>query len=560
METKTPKFDKMITEILESIIPGKRICKWQGKHKHCEGEFKIEAEDIKFFKMFKVPPPNYCPTCRKMKRMVHMNYVRLSKRKCDAPGHDEMMISILPEECPFPVYDYHYFIDDAFDPFSFGVGYKKGESPMEVLFSIRKKFPMPSFLNRNPSCVNSEYSNGGGDLKNGYYVFACFEVENAWYSNVIFKSRNVMDSYWTTDSESIYENVFSDHIYKSTFVYFSSACNDCTFIFDCRNCSNCFGCVNLRNKKYCVYNKQFSKEEYENFINNIYPFSRKKLQEHKEKFWELVKSVPINASRNVASTNVLGVNLTNSKNLYDAIEVDKSENIRYSQSLVSHKDSMDVTYSGLGSNTQYMTINVGSHSSKIKFSVSSKYCSDCEFIFNCRNTIDCFMCFGLLNKSYCVLNRQYDKDEYYKIIDEIKFEMLSRGEYGDGPGFEFSAQAYNFSIAQISFPLSDEEIKNLGGYVAKDPDTNAGNQEFLTSDQIPQTIEETTDEILTKAIKCEITGRPFRIVSSELEFYRKTKLPLPSIHPSVRMEGRIRRTANGKSYKTVGDLPLKQNT
>ena len=170
------------------------------------------------------------------------------------------------------------------------------------------------------------------------------------------------------------------------------------------------------------------------------------------------------------------------------------------------------------------------------------------------------MCFGLLNKSYCVLNRQYDKDEYYKIIDEIKFEMLSRGEYGDGPGFEFSAQAYNFSIAQISFPLSDEEIKNLGGYVAKDPDTNAGNQEFLTSDQIPQTIEETTDEILTKAIKCEITGRPFRIVSSELEFYRKTKLPLPSIHPSVRMEGRIRRTANGKSYKTVGDLPLKQNT
>ena len=72
------------------------------------------------------------------------------------------------------------------------------------------------------------------------------------------------------------------------------------------------------------------------------------------------------------------------------------------------------------------------------------------------------MCFGLQNKSYCVLNKQYSKEEYFKIIDEIKTEMLERGEYGDVLGLEFSAQPYNFSISQGSFPLDDDIIKKLG--------------------------------------------------------------------------------------------------
>ena len=127
--------------------------------------------------------------------------------------------------------------------------------------------------------------------------------------------------------------------------------------------------------------------------------------------------------------------------------------------------------------------------------------------------------------------------------------MLKRGEYADGLGFEFSAQAYNFSIGQISFPLSDREIVKLGGYVAKDPGSNAVGQDFIPGDKLPQTIEEIQDDILEKAIICEVSGRPFRIIQSELDFYRRMKLPLPSVHPSVRMEKRIEFSANGKKNK-----------
>ncbi|KKP83514.1 MAG: hypothetical protein UR85_C0004G0108 [Candidatus Nomurabacteria bacterium GW2011_GWF2_35_66] len=534
MESKTPQFDALLDEILEKLVPHKRVCKWQGQHKYCEGEFNITKEDIEFLKMLRVPAPNYCPTCRRIRRFTHLNFFRLFKRKCNAVDHNEMMISILPEECPFPVYDYKYFVGDDFDPFSFGVKYKKGDSPMETLLQLRRGFPMPSFLNRDLLSVNSEYSNSGHDIKNGYYVTSCYHSEDIWYSGFLNKSRNIMDSQIVLDSELVYNSVDSEYLYKSSFTYFSSHCIDSMFLFDCRNCQDCFGCVNLRNKRYCVFNEQFSKEDYESFLSSIKPFSRETISIYEEKFWELVKKLPMNGSRNSNSINSYGINLKNSKDLYDVFDSKNAENIRHAEGPIGNKDSMDFLYSGGNSSRVYGTINIGSHSNEVRFSVSSKTCTNCEFIFNSKNLNNCFMCFGLQNKSYCILNNQYSPDEYYKIIDEIKSEMLERGEYADGLGMEFSAQAYNFSVGQFAFPLDDKEIEKFGGFVAKEPKTNAEGIEIISKDKLPKTIKEVTDEILNKAIECEITGKPFRIIASELEFYKRMDIPLPTIHPTVR--------------------------
>src|SRR3990167_8103767 len=134
MESRTPRFDELLDKILENLKPHTRTCKWREEHMHCEGEFEITAEDISFLKMLRVPPPNFCPTCRRMKRFVHMNALRFFKRPCKAPNHNELMISIFPEECPFPVFDYKYFISDEFDAFAYGQEYKKSASPMNLLY------------------------------------------------------------------------------------------------------------------------------------------------------------------------------------------------------------------------------------------------------------------------------------------------------------------------------------------------------------------------------------------------------------------------------------------
>ena len=549
MKSKTPKFDALIEPILEGLEPHTRECKWKGEHQHCEGGFEIKEGDIKFFKLFRVPPPNYCPTCRRMRRMVHMGTLRLFKVACDAPEHGEEMISIFPPECPFPIYDYKYFMSEEFNPLSFGVEYKEGEDPMEVLLGMRKKFPMPSFLNRDPGSINSEYSNGGRDTKNVYYASGCFSSENVWYSNLLNRSKNIMDSKDIVKSEYLYEGFRSDHIYKSAYIYLSGDCTESMFLFDCRNCRDCFGCVGQRNAKYMVWNEQLSEEEYKEFIRSVYPLTREKLEEYEDKFWKLVKSTPINASCNVSTENCDAIMLRDSKDVFDMTRGIRAENLRYCDGGLTLKDSMDVLFSG-ASSLLYSDTNIGSKASNVKFSVSSKFCVDSEFIFNSKNLDNCFMCFGLENKSYCVLNKQYSKEEYWPLVDKIKTKMLERGEYGDAVGFEFSALAYNFSHGQISFPLSAEEVSKLGGYTAPEPEIGVSNIKVLNKDEFPKTIDETTDDILEVAIKCEETGRPFRIIASELGFYQEMRLPLPSVHPSVRLDRKHIFAPIGISYDT----------
>lgn len=546
MQSKTPRFDALMDEILAGLVPHSRTCAWKGRHSHCEGEFDIEEGDVEFLKIFRSPPSNYCPTCRRMQRFVHMGVMRLFKHSCKAPGHGETIISVLPTECPFPVYDYAYYASEEFDPFAFGREYQEGESALAQLFWLRNVFPMPSFLNRDPSSVNSDYSNGGRGSKNCYYTSGVFSSEDVWYSALVNGSKEVMTSRSICACDTIYETLGSEHMYKTAYAYFSRDCSDSTLIFDCRNCTNCFGCVNLRNKSYCIFNEQKTREEYEVFMATK-PLERAAFQIHEEKFWALVKSLPLNASRNSAVENVSGVLLENSRNLYDATDCRNAEHVRHADGALTHKDSMDILFSG-GSEQIYQSTNVGSSSSMVKFSISSKYTTDSEFVFNSKNLSNCFMCFGLENKSFCVLNKQYSPEEYWPLVDSIKSGMLERREYGEHPPMTFSAQAYNFSLAGLYYPLPGETVRELGGFVAEEPETNAGSLQTIPAEDVPDSIGMTDDSILAKAIVCEKTGRPFRILSTELAFYRKMGVPLPRVHPSVRFDGLYRLSPTGLRY------------
>ena len=68
MESKTPKFDAFIEKILNELTPHLRFCDY------CKKEFSIEECDIEFLKMFKVPAPKLCPSCRQQRRLSAANY------------------------------------------------------------------------------------------------------------------------------------------------------------------------------------------------------------------------------------------------------------------------------------------------------------------------------------------------------------------------------------------------------------------------------------------------------------------------------------------------------
>lgn len=547
MQNINLKFEKELFKILDNLNPHRRICKWSGINKYCEKEFKITNEDITFLKKLKVPPPNFCLSCRRIQRYANINILKLSKINCQAPNHNEKIISIFPENCPFPVFDYKFFISDEFDAFIYGKDFNI-ETYLEDFFEIRKKFPLPSFLNRDPLSVNSEYSNGGRDTKNAYYAGGCFHSENVWYSSLVNKSKFVMDSRDINNCDTIYNCSRLDNSYKCSYVYNSSDCTDSMFLYDCRNCTDCIGCVGLRNVSNYIFNKKYSRDDYEKIKKELYPLTREKIRELNKKLEELMKTQPINASLNRNVENVKGILNENSKNLFDCTICENSSDMRYCDGCLSHSDSMDVLFSGGKSNNLYMSVNVGSQSSNIKFSVYNKFCTNSEFIFNCKNIDNCFMCFGLQNKSYCILNKQYSKEDYFEIVDNIKFDMLQKGIYGDFINPDFCAVPYNFSHAQISFPQDMQSILNLGYYFSSDPETTLQDQEVLTYSTLPQVIDEINDDILNKVILCTLTNKPFRVTDSELEFLRKMKISLPDTHPSIRLENLFKMAPMGIYY------------
>jgi hypothetical protein len=37
----------------------------------------------------------------------------------------------------------------------------------------------------------------------------------------------------------------------------------------CHHCQDCFSCIGLKNKQYCIFNKQYTKAEYEKTVAHL---------------------------------------------------------------------------------------------------------------------------------------------------------------------------------------------------------------------------------------------------------------------------------------------------
>ena len=91
-------------------------------------------------------------------------------------------------------------------------------------------------------------------------------------------------------------------LYGCRFTYYSSNCHDCEFCYSCIGCESCFMCTNLTNKKYCIENIPYSKEEFELKRNSFYQNT------NREKSLNLKKLVISHSqlfSKNQSAENIL---------------------------------------------------------------------------------------------------------------------------------------------------------------------------------------------------------------------------------------------------------------
>ena len=506
--------------------------------KQCQSSFEVSDQDRAFYERIRVPDPSFCRSCRGQRRMSWRNEKTLYRRPCGLCGKG--VIVIYSEDKPFPVYCQDCFWGDGWDPLEQGIEFDFGKSFFEQFAELQKKVPRLAVVNKQSQ--NSEYCNYSFANKNCYLTFGNHYEEDCMYGRYSTKNRDCLDYLWTYGSELCYENTFSKNCHRSVYLDRSDSCDSCWFSSNLTGCKNCLFCSNLNHKEYHILNKPYSKEAYS-----------EKLKEYKldtyegfmqaRSFYEtdFRKQFPVRGSYLINCENAFGDNLSQCKNVRDLFDADTCEDVAHADQIDQTFDSMDMTCMGYDrSELCYETIGCSGLFNCL-FCDSCWHDSDLFYCNLCFSSKNCFGSVSLKQKNYCILNRQYSKEEYETLVPRIVEHMKKNGEWGEFFPTAVSPFAYNETIAQEYFPLTSEIAAEKDWKWKMIEDRISDVSKKIPASRLPETIAEIPDDVLNWAIECEETGRPFKIQKSELAFYRKLDLPLPHFHPDVRLAHRMKR-------------------
>jgi uncharacterized protein YbaR (Trm112 family) len=203
---------------------------------------------------------------------------------------------------------------------------------------------------------------------------------------------------------------------------------------------------------------------------------------------------------------------------------------------IDMKNSYDVNYM---ENCEWVVDSFGAYKNhNLRFGNTVYESSDADYCDFCVNNVrDCFGCLGLRHAQYCIFNKQYSEEEYFKLRDKIIAHMKEIGEWGEFFPIEMSPFAYNETVAQEYFPLTKEEVLARGW---KWKEGEKKDYKPATIDQIPDDIAEVPDSIVQEVLACESCKKNYQIQKQELKFYRKMNLPVPHHCPDCRHIERLK--------------------
>ena len=522
--------------------------------KQCEESFEILAEDRELYdkvspffheERFLIPNPVYCPWCRFIRRNAFRNENVLYKRQSSLSNNP--VISIYSPDKPYKVYSYDEWWSEDFDALDYGRDFDFNRPFFEQFDELFKDVPKLNLIQDGTS-ENSDYTNYGSHNKNCYLTVG-LKSEDAYYSTAIF-SKDVCDSLFVVGSERLYECMDCDKCYNSFYLQNCDQCVDSYFLESCIACKNCLGCKNLKHKEYHIFNKAYSKEEYEELYNLYKLDTYTGIQEFKKQFDEFKLTLPFKAFNHKSSENSTGDFLEGAKNCHCCFKVIReAEHCRYSVQIgLNRKDIID---SNNADGELHCQADGVLNSQRILFSHYMRNCSEILYSAFCYNSKNLFGCTGLKRKEYCILNKQYTKDEYDLMVHKILKHMEKTGEWGQYFPPNISAFGYNESYSYGFLPMP-KEIVLKSKYKWADYEPAVVAKRRILAKDLPEKISN-VESMKDVAIVCEVTGRLFKIIPQELEFYRKHNLPLPRRHYYQRYLDRMDRRNPYKLWKRKCD-------
>lgn len=518
---------------------------------NCKNEFYIDQTDLDFYAKISVPPPTFCPECRMVRRMLWRNVRSLYRREC---GLCKKVLISMYHDDGAPVFCNECWNGDAWDAKTYGREYDFGRNFFDQLRDLWAIHPR-IYQYRSGTLVNSDFSNYTINNKNAYLAYSITDCEDILYSETIDKSKNSIDCYAVTKLDGCYYNVDCEGNYNTKYAVQSQSCIDSWFIYDCVNCQDCCLSSNLRNQQYVFKNKKLTREEYKKAVADLRLDTYTGLMQAKTEFERIMGNESIHRFALIySSQDATGDYINNARNVKKCFDTYNFENCAYSARAIVGKDSYDVQGCGFNIELIYESVAASVNTVRDYFCYVTVACRECEYSLLCRNCVNCFGCVGLQNAQYCIFNKQYSKEEYFSLVEQIKQHMTDmpyvdrKGRvfrYGEFFPYDLSPFGYNETNAHDFFTLTKEEALQKG-YPWKERERREY-QTNLDSQDLQDAIADVSDDILNKIISCPNKGdqstqctAAFKITPEELLFYRQRGLPLPRQCPNCRHYTRLK--------------------
>ena len=140
--------------------------------------------------------------------------------------------------------------------------YLQVEEILKKVANLREKFPVQYIHGNRNKNVTGDYIYASN---NSLDCFVIHNIDNARFSQFIRHSKDVYDfTNWGLACELIYESAnCGENCQNLKFCYECwPSSHNLEYCVECHSSSYCFGCVGLKKATYCIFNKQYSKEEY----------------------------------------------------------------------------------------------------------------------------------------------------------------------------------------------------------------------------------------------------------------------------------------------------------
>ncbi len=477
----------------------------------------VDERDQKFYEENGLSLPSLCPDERQLRRMSWRNERNFYHRKCDACG--KQIISIYHADSSYTVYCNDCWWSDKWNALDFGLDVDLGKSFFEQMHELQLKVPRLALYQKNSQ--NSDYTNHSENNKDCYMTVDTARGQDIFYSKWMINCQDCVDCYNIEDCQLCYEDQYQVTGFRNIYNFFSDFSTESAFLYGCTNCTSCFMCSNLQRKEYCVRNEQMTREQYAEFMGEIDLGSYEVLMGFLREYKEMIKNAPKRAGLLIMCEDCEGDCMMKCKNVLDSFDVIESRDCRYCYEAGHMNDCYDVYESAFECERQYEChgCNRGKF---LKFASVSYDMNSSDYVDICHNSHDLFGCVGLRHKKFCVLNKQYSEEEY----EELRAKLIEHmgDEWGEFFPARFSPFAYNETIAQEYYPLSQEQAE-ARGYGWKEENEDQGFQGEAY--ELPDHVKDTPNDVCEKILKCEQTGKFYKIVPRELAIYRKLGVALP---------------------------------